>query len=102
MAALTFLAANVKGLSKLPAAKLLYFADKYHLTRYGRPVIGDQYVKMEYGPVPSKALDWMNDLITPFRVKGYPRPGLDLLQRFLTVEKEGASHPIFKARRDPD
>ncbi len=33
--------------------KILYFADQKHLLKYGRPILGDTYVKMEYGPVPS-------------------------------------------------
>lgn len=33
--------------------KILYFADQKHLVKYGRPIIGDTYVKMQYGPVPS-------------------------------------------------
>lgn len=33
--------------------KILYFADQKHLAKYGRPIIGDTYVKMTYGPVPS-------------------------------------------------
>lgn len=33
--------------------KILYFADQKHLVKYGRPIIGDTYVKMNYGPVPS-------------------------------------------------
>lgn len=33
--------------------KILYFADQMHLVEYGRPIIGDTYLKMEYGPVPS-------------------------------------------------
>lgn len=42
---------------KLRALKLIYFADRYHLRRYGRPVIGDEYLAMEYGPVPSGTKD---------------------------------------------
>lgn len=37
--------------------KILYFADQKHLVRYGRPITGDAYVKMEYGPVPSYLRD---------------------------------------------
>jgi uncharacterized phage-associated protein len=37
--------------------KSLYFADKYHLHRYGRFVFGDRYVAMRHGPVPSGAYD---------------------------------------------
>ncbi|MDR0581604.1 MAG: SocA family protein [Prevotellaceae bacterium] len=34
-------------------AKILYFADQKHLVTYGRTILGDEYVPMEYGPVPS-------------------------------------------------
>ena len=34
-------------------AKILYFADQKHLITYGRTILGDEYVPMEYGPVPS-------------------------------------------------
>lgn len=33
--------------------KILYFADQKHLIKYARPITGDTYVKMQYGPVPS-------------------------------------------------
>lgn len=35
--------------------KMLYLADKVHLTKYGRTIAGDDYVAMEKGPVPDRA-----------------------------------------------
>ena len=37
--------------------KTLYFADKAHLSRYGRSINGDSYIAMSYGPVPSRTDD---------------------------------------------
>jgi uncharacterized phage-associated protein len=37
--------------------KILYFADRKHLARYGRLIFGDRYVAMVHGPVPSGAYD---------------------------------------------
>lgn len=39
------------------ALKVLYFADKKHLQRYGRLICGDSYVAMQHGPVPSNLYD---------------------------------------------
>ena len=44
-------------LNKMKALKLLYFADRYHLRRYGRPISGDKYFAMPFGPVASGAKD---------------------------------------------
>jgi uncharacterized phage-associated protein len=35
--------------------KIIYYADKMHLEEYGRLIMGDYYVAMEDGPVPSGA-----------------------------------------------
>lgn len=43
--------------------KILYFADQKHLIKYGRPIVGDTYVKMQYGPVPSFIKDVVNEEI---------------------------------------
>ena len=53
--ATAYLAGRCADLTKMKLSKLLFFADKAHLLWYGRPVIGDRYIKMEYGPVPSSA-----------------------------------------------
>jgi len=37
--------------------KLIYFADREHLSKYGRPITGDTYIAMKDGPVPSKLDD---------------------------------------------
>jgi uncharacterized phage-associated protein len=37
--------------------KTIYYADKYHLARYGRLITGDNYIAMGEGPVPSGTYD---------------------------------------------
>ena len=37
--------------------KLAFFADRYHLRNYARPVVGDIYYAMKLGPVPSNLKD---------------------------------------------
>ena len=39
------------------ALKVLYFADKEHLGKYGRLICGDSYYAMRLGPVPSGVYD---------------------------------------------
>ena len=56
--ALNFFARQSGGeINKLKALKLVYFADRYHLRRFGRPITGDEYLAMPFGPVASSAKD---------------------------------------------
>lgn len=56
-----YLAANKPGITKKEICKLLFFADKEHLLKYGRPITGDQYYALEQGPVPTRGLDALNE-----------------------------------------
>ena len=64
---LTYLAGAIEGLDKLKAVKFIYLADRLHLLRHVRPIVGDRYVHLQYGPVPSLSFDYINDLINPER-----------------------------------
>jgi uncharacterized phage-associated protein len=56
--ALNFFATAAGGkIEMIRALKLVFFADRYHLRKYGRPVINDTYFAMKLGPVPSGVKD---------------------------------------------
>lgn len=44
-------------IDKLKLIKLVYLADRYHLRRYGRPIVNDAYLAMPLGPVGSSVKD---------------------------------------------
>ncbi len=46
-----------KKINKMKALKLIWAADRYHLRKYARPVTGDRYMAMQYGPVASSVKD---------------------------------------------
>ncbi len=55
---MNYLALQAGGqINKMKLLKLIYFADRYHVRKYGRLVSNDSYVAMKYGPVPSTAKD---------------------------------------------
>lgn len=56
--ALNFFAQQSGGrINKMKALKLLFFADRFHLRKYGRQITNDEYFAMNYGPVPSGGKD---------------------------------------------
>ena len=86
--------AHVTGkVGRFHAAIILYFADLYHLRRYGRPVTGDFYVAMENGPVPSFAYNVL---------KGSLSPAQQLLARGALEEVRTERHPVYRAGREPN
>jgi uncharacterized phage-associated protein len=61
-ALMQILCEKTSDLDKLKAVKLMYFIDREYLLAYGRPVLGDVYISMELGPVPSKAYDHLKEI----------------------------------------
>ncbi|MFH1213418.1 MAG: Panacea domain-containing protein [Candidatus Neomarinimicrobiota bacterium] len=60
-------------INKMKALKLVYFADRFHLRKYGRPITNDEYFAMKKGPVPSNIKDIceMNDIFFEDKEKNY-------------------------------
>jgi len=57
LSTILYIASNVPDVGFHKIAKVLYFADREHVARYGRFICGDAYVAMKNGPVPSAIYD---------------------------------------------
>jgi uncharacterized phage-associated protein len=99
LAVMEYLASRgVPELSKYKICKLIFLADKYHLVRYGRPIIGDRYCALPYGPVPSMALDLMNAFI---KTEQSPENPQVLTMRERLALDRAFLHPRFSAKVSP-
>lgn len=47
-----WIASREPGMDVYHVVKTSFFADKYHVTRYGRPICGDSYAAAPWGPLP--------------------------------------------------
>jgi uncharacterized phage-associated protein len=101
LAALVYLASNpeaVPALDKYKAGKLLFLADKYHLVRYGRPILGDFYRALEYGPIPQRTMDALHALVDDRRRQ---TTETDRLAKALAVDRR-YQYPRFAATVAPN
>jgi hypothetical protein len=51
--ALTYIASQWPGVTAFYASKVMFFAEKYHINKYARPIVADTFIAMPNGPVPS-------------------------------------------------
>ncbi len=95
----TYLASSVPNLDIMKAVKLLYFIDKHHIVRYGRPITGDTYYRLNRGPVPTAAYDIMKIPDPTFDSTGFPDR-----EAFLTymASDDSRGYPVFTALRAPE
>jgi len=87
--AFVYIATKAQEVDKFHAGKILYLAEFNHLRKYGRPITGDTYIAMEYGPVPSCGYDMLKNV-----AKGKDRGVLTLIP--------DKKYDTFRAARDPD
>jgi uncharacterized phage-associated protein len=95
--ALNFFACAAGGqINKMKALKLIFFADRYHLRMYGRPIINDEYLAMEYGPVPSgcKDLAEMSDFLDPHE-RSYAGRFLQRTSQYDFASVAAVEKPVF-------
>lgn len=90
---------GIQDLTKLKVAKLLYFADKNHLLEHGKPILGDVYWCMEFGPVPSFALNEMSEAIESSEVTATGTSDSNRISDVLRVRKPlFGGYPHFEAK----
>jgi len=92
---MVFFAERIEDLSTLKAAKLLYLADRAHLLKYGRPILGDWYACMEHGPVPSQSYDLLKEVRDTDR--SFELSGSALVKKHLRVEQIPGDFPVFRS-----
>jgi uncharacterized phage-associated protein len=95
-----FSKSGIRDLTKLKAAKLLYFADKEHLLEHGTPILGDVYFCMDFGPVPSMSLNEMSGAINGSEVPVTDASDASLFSKVLNVKKFFHRYPRFEVRDD--
>jgi uncharacterized phage-associated protein len=95
--ALNFFAHKAGGhINKMKALKLVFFADRYHVRKYGRLLTNDSYMAMEHGPVPSKTKDiaesnnYLEDSI-----KNYSENFIDPINNLVLRSKSEVDEDVF-------
>lgn len=61
LAALHLIAKTKPGFTPLYVAKIMYFAERLHINRYGRPIVADDFIAMPQGPVPSTIKNFIDE-----------------------------------------
>jgi uncharacterized phage-associated protein len=64
-----YLTDKVGLITKMRLLKFVFFADIYHLNKYGRPILGDAYCAMKNGPVHSSLYDMLKHNTPDYLVK---------------------------------
>jgi hypothetical protein len=91
--AILYIVSRYGEVGRFHALKSLYFADRFHLRKYGRPITGDTYIAMDSGPIPAHAAAILKQKV--------PKPERQAVADAL-VPGINAHHPTYKIHREPD
>jgi uncharacterized phage-associated protein len=92
---LAYIVSEWDGISPFYVSKVLFFAEKEHLNAYGRPIIGDTYIAMDEGPVPSAIRDYINH-----NFRSIEKPAE--LDQAVKIEKGKYYRKLHPGQRKPD
>lgn len=97
---LLYMASVRPNADKYQAVKFFYLADKEHLSRYGRPITYETYFALEYGPVASSVMDFLNQSEVLMQRAGIK----ELPFETETVNRNGKSPLLYirRPKRDVD
>lgn len=95
LAALGFVASVESGLSPLFVSKVLFFAEKAHINQYGRPILGDTFIAMPRGPVPSAVKNYIDQ-----NWDWVERP--DNFDQYLSIQRNNGLLELHPGPRPPN
>ena len=97
--ALLFVASRIPDPTFHSLAKVLYHADKLHLSRFGRPITGDHYIAMKHGPVPSATYDILKTIRGDSRLPlpARAREALDVANNHFVRPRRAADERVLSA-----
>ena len=72
-AAVLYVVNTCEGIDYYHLFKILYFADREHLAKYGRHIISDTFCAMDNGPVPSNLYDAIKDVTGKKRLHSHSK-----------------------------
>jgi len=96
--ALNFFAREAGGtINKMKALKLIYFADRFHLRKFARPITCDAYFAMPFGPVASGCRDLVSesDAFLAPREKQYREQYLESFSKYTFSSKSSVDFKVF-------
>ena len=89
--------ANAKpGIDIYHVVKCAFFADRYHLNKYGRPISGDNYIADTYGPLGNSIYKILNcDPIEMLALNGNGRLPIRVGDRWTVTAERSANSQIL-------